>query len=107
MSNENKEPLSNVPESVENAKWAYTDKLGKYRNASIECHHNTFVKGSEWQKEQDNTIIKELIDVIKMFEWSELNGEGESQREGKPRLCTRLEISERVINKAENHLKNK
>ena len=91
------EQTSNV--SVIEAANDYKDYEAIYENS-----FNGFIAGANWQKEQDKAIIEELLEVIKMLQWAEENGESYAQRYGKPRLTERLEITKNIISKAEQYI---
>jgi hypothetical protein len=45
-------------------------------------------------------IIREMVGALEMEMWAEMNGEATAQKEGKPRLITRMEIMETLVKKA-------
>ena len=92
MSNENKEPLSNVSESVEEAAKRFYPE-NKFPISAVvddKLLRRGFKRGANWQKEQDNAIIKELLDTL-----SELSWHGGTEED------TSIQIA---ITKAEQHL---
>lgn len=48
----------------------------------------------------DKALAEELLEALEIALWSELNGESEAQKQGKPRLTERIEIYKGLILKA-------
>lgn len=79
----------------------------------IDCYSSWnrigFVNGAEWERanyydiNEQNEYLYDLLSkmayALNIMVWATTNGESEAQKQGKPRLCQRLDICNDLIEK--------